>query len=108
MQKKQMFNVGDKVVLKDYETLCKIRNVSESNEYFKRHYNYMKSKEPLEIHYCWAPGELIYSEDTDNDISPSLRGKLYPNYLYNIHTPRSKMYLFEDCELELYKEPEDK
>ena len=107
MQKTHKFNEGDKVVLKDYETLCKLRNVSENNEYFKRHYDYMKSKEPLTISYYWEPGEMLYGEDPDNDISPHLRGRPYPNYLYNIQTPRSKLYLFEGDELELYKEPED-
>lgn len=95
------FNDGDKVVLKDFEFIRKNRHVSEDNEVFKRHYNYMKSKEPLTVTYFWEPGELIYSEE---DMIVERRQKPTEVYFYNIQTPRSKLYLFEDCELEPYVE----
>lgn len=105
METTHRFNDGDLVVLKDIEILRKNRHVtSESLEAFERHYKYMKSKEPLKISYYWEPGELKYS---DEDPVPSRRGKPTEEYYYNIQTPRSKLYLFQDNELELYV-PEDK
>lgn len=95
------YKIGDKVVLEDYEFMCKNRGVSVNNETFQRHYNYIKSKEPLEIFWVWKPGELKYGEE-DYDINR--RGKDTHVFYYNIHTPRSKMYLFEECELKPYIE----
>ena len=101
---KSKFNIGDKVVLKDYEILRKNRHVSEDNEVFKRHYDYVKSKEPLTVAWIYEPGDLSYSiEDCDN---VELRGTQVKQYIYNIQTPRSKLYLYEECELDVYVEPE--
>ena len=102
---KSKFSIGDKVVLKDYKTVCNIRGVSEFNEIFKRHYDYIKSKEPLVISYIYYAGELYYSEEDDN-ISRR-KTPTRTNY-YNIQTPRSKLYLFAEEELEEYvKNTED-
>lgn len=96
------FNEGDLVVLKDIDFIRKNRNVSaESLEKFERYYNYIKSKEPLKIEYFWEPGELIYDEEFP---IKEKRGKPTDVYYYNIQTPRSKLYDFEDCELEPYIE----
>ena len=95
------FKDNDLVVLKSYEELCKINHISESNERYKRHYNYIKSKEPLKISYFYEPGELTYSDECDD---LSLRGKPTKEYMYDIQTPRSKLYLFSDDELEPYIE----
>lgn len=107
MEKTHRFNDGDLVVLKDFEFLRKHRHISgEILEAFERHYKYVKSKEPLKINYFWEPGELKYG---DEDPVPSRRGMPTQEYYYNIPTPRSKLYLFEDCELEPYiedKEPD--
>lgn len=101
---KQKFNIGDKVVLKDYETLCKCRHVSSNNEVFERHYKYLKSKEPLEICRVWEPGSMLYSMECDD---PELRGEPLKEYLYNFQTPRSDLYLCSGDELDLYvEEPE--
>lgn len=105
MEKTHRFNDGDLVVLKDFDFLRKNRRVSnESLEAFERHYKYMKSKEPLKIEYFWEPGELNYDED---DPIPSRRGKPTEEFYYNIQTPRSKLYLFQDNELEFYIEESD-
>lgn len=104
IQKTHRFNDGDKVILKDYETVCKNRKVSPNNEAFKRHYDYVKSKEPLTVTYFWEPGELTYSDDSDR---LDLRGKKTEKYYYNIQTPRSKLYLFDDWELDPYIEKPD-
>ena len=99
---KNKFEVGDKVVLIDYEKMCEDHKVSPDNESFKRHYSYLKNKEPLEIHYIYPPKSLNYSlEDCDRK---DLRGKVNEGYLYNCHTPRSKMYLFDETDLIKYEE----
>lgn len=106
METTHRFNDGDLVVLRPIEVLRKNRHIDgETLPAFERHYKYMKSKEPLKIEYFWEPGELKYGEE---DPIPSRRGKPTQEYYYNIQTPRSKLYLFEDCELDPYvpEEPE--
>lgn len=98
------FNVGDKVVLKDYEFIRNNRGVKPDNEYFTNWYNYVKSKEPLELFYVYEPGEYLYGEEDDHI---ERRGQPTEVYYYNIQTPRSKVYLLEECEIEKYTESEE-
>ena len=96
-----MLAVGARIVLKPYTELCKLRKVSLNNDIFHRHYDYIKSKEPLTIQRVIMPEDIVYSDETDN---PQDVGKHPTEVLYNIYTPRSKLYLFSDNEVELYKE----
>ena len=89
---KNKFNEGDLVVLKDIDILYENRNVERNNETFKRHYDYIKSKEPLTISYFYDPNELTYDPEDYPDLSK--RGLPVDSYVYNIQTPRSKLYLF--------------
>lgn len=96
MKKTNKFQLGDYVFVKPFEELCKINNISPNNENYKKHIDYMHSKGSLHIHYIYAPGELTYSAETE---PTHLRGKKTECYYYNMHTPRSKMYLFREDEL---------
>lgn len=99
---KTKLSVGDKVVLKDYITVCKHRKVSPNNEVFQRHYDYMKKKEPLTISKIIEPGSVVYDPEEHPDISK--RGQPIKERFYVLPTPRSQHYIYEGCELELYKE----
>lgn len=103
--RKQEFNVGDKVQLVDFETIRKHRHVGYNNEVFRRHYDYMKKKEPLIIAEIVQAGDAIYDPEEYPDMS--LRGLTTREIYYNIETPRSKCYIYEACELEPYVEPEE-
>lgn len=94
------FNIGDKIVLKDYDTLCKIRRVN-NNDFFERHYNYIKSKEPLTITWVWDKGTISYGDEDD---ILERRGKETETTYYKVSTPRSDYYLFAEEEIDEYKE----
>ena len=96
MKTETKYQIGDKVVLVDYEKYCKCVNTSPTNERLQSHYNYMKSKEPLEIYWIWYPGELTYEDNGEDETPAYLRGLPTKEPYYNIHTPRSKMYLFRE------------
>lgn len=103
MQTVQKFQVGDIVVLKPYEEVCANRGLSVNHEGFRKHYDYVNSKGPLPIYHVWKPGEMKYSMEGEGPMDK--RGKPTDKYYYNIHTPRSKMYLFDDGDIELYVPP---
>lgn len=97
----QKFKEGDLVVLAPMEYLRKRRHVAGDNEAFHRFYNYVKSKEPLRINWVYKPGELI-----NGDEELEFPGRPTREYWYNIQTPRSKQYLFDETELIPYVEEE--